>query len=87
MKKLLLIVAIAIAIYVGYGKTNGFRQLTGSQAAYTSSEQASSIDVFQTAFTEQKSGIQVQGEGIVSKILADDSNGSRHQRFILTLPS
>ncbi|UTF51364.1 DUF3465 domain-containing protein [Desulfomicrobium sp. ZS1] len=87
MKRLLLIVAIAIALYVGYGKTNGFRQITGSQAAYTSSEQASSVDLIQTAFTKQKSGVQVQGEGIVSKILADDSDGSRHQRFILTLPS
>lgn len=87
MKRLLLIVAIAIALYVGYGKTNGFRQLTGSQATYTSSEQASSVDLIQNAFAEQKSGVQVQGEGIVSKILADDSDGSRHQRFILTLPS
>lgn len=87
MKRLLLIVAIAIALYAGYGKTNGFRQLTGSQAAYTSSEQESSVDLIQNAFTEQKSGVQVQGEGVVSKILADDSEGSRHQRFILTLPS
>ena len=35
----------------------------------------------------QHSGRQVQGQGRVSRILADDNDGSRHQRFILTLAS
>ncbi|MGE4442423.1 MAG: DUF3465 domain-containing protein [Desulfomicrobium sp.] len=87
MKRLLLIVAIATALYVGYGKTNGFRQFTGAQPTYTSSEQAGSFDLVQAAFNEQRSGVQVQGEGVVSKLLSDDTDGSRHQRFILTLPS
>ena len=30
---------------------------------------------------------QIQGAGIVSRLLADDNNGSRHQRFILRLKS
>jgi hypothetical protein len=87
MKRLLLIVAIATALYVGYGKTNGFRQFTGAQPTYMSSEQAGSSDLIQAAFNEQRSGVQVQGEGVVSKLLADDTDGSRHQRFIITLPS
>lgn len=87
MKRILLIVAIATALYVGYGKTNGFRQFTGAQPTYTSSEQAGSSDLIQTAFNGQRSGVQVQGEGVVSKLLSDDTDGSRHQRFILTLPS
>lgn len=32
-------------------------------------------------------GQQVQGSGMVLRILADDDQGSRHQRFILELPS
>ena len=87
MKRLLLIAAIATALYVGYGKTNGFRQLTGSQTTYTSREQASFSNEIQSAFNEHRSGFQVQGEGVVSKLLSDDTDGSRHQRFILTLPS
>lgn len=87
MKRLLLIVAIATALYLGYGKTNGFRQFTGVQPTYTSSEQAGSSGLIQAAFNEQRSGVQVQGEGVVSKLLADDTDGSRHQRFILTLSS
>ena len=39
------------------------------------------------AFKDRKSNIQVEGEGIVIRLLADDLNGSRHQRFILRLAS
>ena len=39
------------------------------------------------AFRERISGIQVSGKGVTTRILADDNDGSRHQRFILELPS
>jgi len=32
-----------------------------------------------------RSGQQVQGQGTVSRVLSDDNDGSRHQRFILRL--
>lgn len=39
------------------------------------------------AFTQGRSGEQVRGAGIVVKVLSDDQEGSRHQRFILRLES
>ena len=39
------------------------------------------------AFAERASNVQVEGEGVVSRVLADDLNGSRHQRFIIQLAS
>ncbi|MBW4532672.1 MAG: DUF3465 domain-containing protein [Pleurocapsa minor HA4230-MV1] len=39
------------------------------------------------AFAGQKSNIQVQGTGRVIKLLPDDLDGGRHQRFILKLAS
>ena len=39
------------------------------------------------AYQNHQSNIQVQGSGTVSKTLSDDNQGSRHQRFILKLPS
>lgn len=37
------------------------------------------------AFRNQTSNVQVSGVGVVRRILPDDTEGSRHQRFILEL--
>jgi len=39
------------------------------------------------AFASRQRDVQVTGQGVVIKSLADDREGSRHQRFILKLPS
>lgn len=39
------------------------------------------------AFKTGTSNVQVEGEGVVTRILSDDVQGSRHQRFILRLTS
>ncbi len=39
----------------------------------------------QNAYSSKKSDIQVQGKGIVVKILPDDRRGSKHQRFVIKL--
>lgn len=37
------------------------------------------------AYKNQQSDIQVKGSGTVLRVLPDDNNGSRHQKFILRL--
>src|SRR5205814_4074603 len=39
------------------------------------------------AFKNRTSNVQVEGEGSVTRILADDLAGSRHQRFVVRLAS
>jgi hypothetical protein len=39
------------------------------------------------AYHSKQSDIQVQGVGKVIKVLKDDTKGSRHQRFLVKLPS
>lgn len=39
------------------------------------------------AFEQKQSGLQIQGEGKVIRLLGDDTKGSRHQRFIVRLAS
>ena len=39
------------------------------------------------AYHDKQSDIQVQGSGKVAKVLSDDNKGSRHQKFLLKLPS
>ncbi len=38
------------------------------------------------AFRNRQSDVQVEGQGMVKRILPDDREGSRHQRFVLRLP-
>lgn len=37
------------------------------------------------AFAARQSDVQVAGTGVVTRVLPDDNDGSRHQRFILRL--
>ncbi len=43
--------------------------------------------ILQDAFEHRKSDIQVEGEGKISKLLPDDSDGIRHQKMIVVLNS
>ncbi|EOW9236163.1 DUF3465 domain-containing protein, partial [Vibrio cholerae] len=43
--------------------------------------------ILQQAYQSQQSDLQVQGLGQVVKVLPDDNDGSRHQKFILKLNS
>jgi hypothetical protein len=44
-----------------------------------------SPDAIAEAFRNRTSNIQVSGVGVVRRVLSDDNDGSRHQRFILEL--
>ena len=39
------------------------------------------------AFEEQAHNLLVEGQGMVSRLLTDDTRGDKHQRFIVTLAS
>ena len=79
MKKLLPLVALLVAAYFGWSHFN--QQISGPGLA------GSSDTVLANAFDQQRSGFQTHGEGVVVRVLSDDNDGSRHQRFILKLQS
>jgi hypothetical protein len=39
------------------------------------------------AFEQRTSNVQVEGQGVLRRVLSDDNDGRRHQRFVLTLAS
>jgi hypothetical protein len=45
------------------------------------------VDSVDTAIAHRRSGVMVDAAGEIAKILSDDIDGSRHQRFIIRLPS
>ncbi|EAQ79794.1 DUF3465 domain-containing protein [Blastopirellula marina] len=85
MKKLTLAAVVAAAICFGLGRIGLFGDLAGTLTGQSQVMPEGTTDVLGTAFARQISGIQVTGEGVVTKLLADDLEGSRHQRFILKL--
>ena len=79
MNKLLTIIVLLICAYIGWGQ---FIRSDDS-AAFTNQNDT----VLSDAFNERLSGVQAVGNGTIIKILSDDNEGSRHQRFILKLQS
>jgi Protein of unknown function (DUF3465) len=76
MRKLLTVAIVLAGVYVAFGRPP--------------SQQASpaTVDVVAAqALDRDADQSQVTGSGSVSKILSDDNDGSRHQRFIVRLPS
>jgi cold shock CspA family protein len=60
----------------------------GPNQSLTSTSTSSAADkAISNAYQAQQSGVQVGGEGVVDRVLSDDDDGSRHQRFILRLAS
>ncbi len=48
---------------------------------------SASDEILARAFRQRTSNVQVEGQGVVRKVLLDDNDGSRHQRFIVALGS
>jgi len=80
VKKLLILLAIGAIIY-----GLEFFQDQGALPPGTSSLGGDSSSTIKAAFNNHRSDVQVQGQGRVVRILPDDNEGSRHQRFILEL--
>lgn len=76
MKK---VVPLLVALAVAWFYTNGPDGYVDSAPPATSSTTPVPVSLV--------SGSQVAGSGIVVRILSDDNDGSRHQRFILELAS
>jgi hypothetical protein len=81
MKKLLLVLAVTAAVYIGLdqrGRALPEPAVVPSQAV---------DQVLASAFENHTRNLAVEGEGIVTRILSDDADVARHQRFIIQLTS
>lgn len=89
MNKLLLIAALAAAAYFTLvprpGAPDG--RETAARPAVAAAAHGSGDAAVETAYANRLSNQQLAGQGTVVKVLADDANGSRHQRFIVRLDS
>jgi hypothetical protein len=78
MKKIILVLLLASAVYA-YRNNHSLDFL----ASLSGPAQGSPEEAFQ----KHRNGVILTAEGVVDKILDDDNDGARHQRFIVKLPS
>jgi hypothetical protein len=79
MRKLLPIIFVLGAVYFVLDETG---PVSGFQNQATAPE-----SVIAEAFANRRSDLLVEGRGEVVRLLSDDIDGDRHQRFILLLDS
>lgn len=82
MNKLLIVIFLAL-IWLGVASVDSFTlPLASADREIVNADQQ-----LADAYQNHRSDIQIQVTAIVSKLLADDNRGSRHQRFIVRLNS
>jgi hypothetical protein len=79
VRKLIYLAAILGLAYFGIGKFDSLRAPQSSGLVAT--------EAIEAAYRNHATDVQVTGSGIVIRVLPDDNDGSRHQRFILRLKS
>jgi hypothetical protein len=66
--------------------SSGAGNASGPGKASTRTPSDAAADPVRALFEKHRSGVEVQGTGVVTRILPDDDDGSRHQKFILRTP-
>jgi hypothetical protein len=83
MKKLIIIAFVLAAAYFVATESGLFT----TQRTVVVDTVSDGDQILASAFANHRRNVQVQGGGIVTRVLADDNDGSRHQRFIIQLES
>lgn len=83
LKKIVAVLVVLAATYFGLLQREEQPQVDFPNLP----RQAGSDDAITRAFQQRADEVQVHGKGTVFKLLSDDRDGSRHQRFLVRLQS
>ena len=84
MKKLISLIIVAALVLLLQAEPSLNPQV---QRSAPNQQTATEAAIGQRDDDSFRDGGQVQGSGVVSRVLSDDNTGNRHQRFILSLNS
>jgi len=87
LKIVYLFVALLAAVYVVKQFDTATRQGEGRTSTGIAQSEPNSLNTVEQAFQAEQSNVFVTTEGQVTRILSDDNQQPRHQRFIVELPS
>jgi len=79
----LALVLLGAYVWNNKGPSEDPRSAPHQQTASTSVARPSGASVIADAYTRRLADVPVEAEGRVLKVLPDDNQGSRHQRFLL----
>jgi len=84
-----IVTLLILAAFGFYALQHSSQLRTDSRGAEVqeSSGSGDQADAISQAINQHRSNVQVQGSGIVARILPDDGEGLKHQRFIVRLAS
>ncbi len=85
-KFIILVLFVTIGLFL-YAKVTQYRYPDSNSSTELATSSSHHDLVLKDAFVRQASHLQAEGEGIVSRILPDDTKGDRHQKFLVTLNS
>lgn len=86
MKKLLILFIVIAAVCLYFSN----RHIPAAVPAVTPAAETAKVSsdaVFADAYANHRNNLRVSGEGTVIRLLPDDNEGNRHQRFIVKLAS
>src|SRR5215470_15934892 len=96
MRKLIAFVGLVGVIYalaVQHGAFNRAAATTeipptisASETAGTRARPACDESALAAAYRNRESRVEVCGHGLIARVLKDDTQGTRHQRFVVRLP-
>ncbi len=72
---------------IGFDSTAATMPAPPPATAPATIDESAGTERIEQAFAHRESGIPVTVDAIVEKTLRDDSNGDRHQRFLIRLPN
>lgn len=87
LDRLLLVVTLAGAAYLGLATALQPAAPLLADKPTATQQQPDANQALENAYQTRARNHQVRGSGTVTRLLADDNDGSRHQRFIVRLSS
>ncbi len=87
MKKHVILIVVGFILITGCGDPSTEATSSNSSSIATEALAFTSDEILQSYYDNRAENKQVLVEATVIKLLRDDNEGSRHQKFIVVLPS